>query len=242
MHVNGCRRFSWLFGLIAIAFAGGLGGTGCGGASTNARPAHGATGTAKTGGGPNRTITDATHLKYFADYDPDDYSGGNGDADNDDIKGPKDRDNDADNKTGSYYDRDDNSFRAFGHAARPADRKAITALVRRYIAVAAAGDGASACTLLYSALAKAVPETYGQPPGPAYLRGKTCAEVTTKLYARDHEQLHAYLRTLEVTGVRLDHNTGLVVLRFTGLPGRRIEVERERKGWKIGALLDRELP
>lgn len=229
MPVNDHGRFPWSLGLIAIVSVG-LGATGCGGASTSARVTHG---TPKAA---------ATQPKYFADYDPDDYASGVSDADNDDIKGPKDRDNDADNKTGSYYDDDDKSIRAFGHAAGAADRRAITALVKRYFTLAAAGDGSRACSLLHPALAKAVPESYGQPPGPAYLRGKTCAQVITKLFMRDHEQLNAYLGNLEVTGVRLDRNRGLAVLRFARLPGRQIQVEREHKTWKIGELLDRELP
>jgi hypothetical protein len=191
---------------------------------------------------PTATHTTPAHTGYVADYDPDDYSGGLSDADHDDIKGPKDHDNDTDNKTGSYYDPDDGTFRNFGKAAGAADKSSITALVRRYFIVAAARKGSTACSMLYSPLARAIPEEYGRPPGPVYLRGKTCAKVATKLFTRDHEQLQAYVGNLEVTGVRLDHDHGFAVLRFARLPGRQIQVQREHKAWKIDELLDRELP
>jgi hypothetical protein len=220
---------SRLFGLLAIV-ATGLFVSGCGRASTDARPAH----------APHNIA--ATNPHYFGDYDPDDYNTRLSDGDNDDIRGPRDRDNDLDNKTGSYYDRDDSSVRAFGRPAGAADRRAITALVERYFAAAATDDGHVACSLLYSKLARIIPESYGKPPGPAYLRGKTCPEVMTKLFARNHEQLSTYIASLQVASVRLDHNSGLAVLRFAALPGRQVEVEREHKKWKIYALLDRELP
>jgi hypothetical protein len=220
---------SRLFGLVALA-ASGLFVSGCGRASTDVRPAH----------APHNIA--ATNPHNFGDYDPDDYDTRFSDGDNDDIRGPRDRDNDLDNKTGSYYDRDDSSVRAFGRPAGPADQRAITALVKRYFTAAAADDGHMACSLLYSKLAKIIPESYGKPPGPAYLRGKTCPEVMTKLFERNHEQLSAYIASLQVAGVRIDHDGGRAVLRFAALPGRQIEVEREHKKWKIYALLDRELP
>lgn len=182
-------------------------------------------------------------LRYLSgDYDNDDYDSHGYDADNDDSKKPRDRDNDSDNESGSYYDSDDDSVRYFGHAASATDRRAITALVKRYYAVAAAENGRSACSMIASSIAKSVPEDLGRAPGPPYLHGGTCAVVVSKLFFQNHRQLAIYASTLRVTGVRLIGNRGLAVLGFRTLPGRQIGVMRESGMWKIDALLDGELP
>ncbi|HEY5194239.1 MAG TPA: hypothetical protein VIJ39_10265 [Solirubrobacteraceae bacterium] len=198
------------------------------------------------GGGATTTVSRATSTpsRTIGDYDSDDSgeSGRFNDADNDDIKGPKDRDGDADNSTGSYYDSDDDSIRDFGHAASAADQRAVTTLVKHYYTAAAADNGAAGCAVTYSTIAKLIREDQGHAPGPPYLRGNTCAVVMSKLFQHDQRQLKIYNALLRVTGVRLDHGHGFAVLGFDGLPGREIAVEREDGTWKIEALLDSELP
>lgn len=224
-----------LFGLCVVA----CGNTGNKGGGFVSQTSANASASATSASGARPTLH---HI--LSDYDNDDYESNQygGDGDDDDISGYTDRDGDSDNKSNSYYDGDDNNVRGFGHAASRAGRHAITALTKRYYAATAADDGANACSMMASALAKAIPEDQGRPPGPPYLRGKTCAVVMSKLFKQYHRQLAAYVATLDVDGVRISGGRGLAVLRFTTLPGRQIAVEREHGVWKIDALLDEELP
>ena len=136
-----------------------------------------------------------------------------------------------------------NSVLDYGRAASATDKQAVTALVKRYYAAAAAGEGATACSLIQSSLANAVAEDYGQAPGPSYLRGgKTCQAVMSLLFKHDHHQLIAEVRTLDMTRVRVKGNIGLAVLGFRAMPEREISVSREGSVWKINALLDSQLP
>ncbi len=156
------------------------------------------------------------------------------------AKADADKDNDI---TAPYDDKRHPDVFGFGQAASPADRQAVTALIERYYAAAAAEDGAKACSMIYVTLAEAVPEDYGtSPPGPAYMQGKTCPAILTLLFKHFHAQLAAGLPLLKVTRVRLEHRHGLAVLSFGKMPERQIAVRRERHTWKLEALLDSELP
>jgi hypothetical protein len=152
-------------------------------------------------------------------------SGGRGDRDYDDAHG--------------LYDSDNGEVTSYGKAATAADRQAITKLVEHYYAVAAASDGRSICALIYSSLAKAIPQEYGRYPGPAAWRGKTCAVVMSKVFKQLHRQVAMDVAALEVRGVRVNARHGLALLRFGKLSEERvISVEREGKAWKMDALFD----
>jgi hypothetical protein len=135
----------------------------------------------------------------------------------------------------------DDNIPAYGHEASAADRRAITALVERYYAAAAAGDGKTGCRLIYSSIAGAVPEDYGKPPGPAYSRGKTCPVVLAKVFGHIHGEA-AGLAVTAVTGVRVYRDRGFAELRSSVTPNGEIFVEREHGSWKIGALMGKEQP
>jgi hypothetical protein len=128
----------------------------------------------------------------------------------------------------------------YKHSASPADRRAITALVKRYYVAAAADNGAEACGMMYSILAESIPETYGRPPGPPELRGKTCAVVMSKLFKHVAGQPPPVLAATKVTGMHLvGVRKGLVELHSTAMSIGEIEVERERGVWKIAGLIGR---
>jgi hypothetical protein len=150
---------------------------------------------------------------------------------------------DSDDKDNDANSDDDIVVLNYGHAARAADERAITTLVNRYYAAAAADDGAKTCSMLYSILAEAVPEEYGQEPAPPALRGTTCAVVMSKLFRQRHRQFAAEAAALEVTSVRVKGTRGLAVLRFATTPEpRKISVRREHGVWKIKELLDSGMP
>jgi hypothetical protein len=142
----------------------------------------------------------------------------------------------------SHADADDDGVLLFGQAAGAADTRAVTALVKRYYAAAAASDGATGCSLLYSTIAGTVVENYGQPPGPPALRGGSCAVVMSKLFKQHRRQLAAEVATMQVTGVRVKGDQGLALLNFGSPPERHMLVRRERGAWKIGVFLDIGMP
>jgi ketosteroid isomerase-like protein len=130
----------------------------------------------------------------------------------------------------------------FGHKASPADRQAITALVKRYYAAAASDDGATACSLIYSTIAESVAEDYGQAPAPASLSGNTCEVVMSKLFRQVPQQPSAVLATTEVTGVRVNGRKGYALLRSKTIPAGDIPLQRELGTWRIGTLIGSALP
>jgi hypothetical protein len=129
------------------------------------------------------------------------------------------------------------NYAIYGHEASAADKRAITVLVNSYYAAAAADDGAKACSLIYSLFAEAIPEDYGQPPGPPELRGKTCAAVMAKLFKHVPGQPSAVLAKTKVTAVRVKGRNGYALLRSSRMPRGYIQVERELGAWKIGSLI-----
>lgn len=153
----------------------------------------------------------------------------------------QDRDDDSSN-TASYFDSDDYKPQDYPSQASLAEKQGVASLVRRYLSVAAADNGATACSLIYSLFEETIVENYGQPPaGPPALRGSTCAEVLNKLFKLSHRRLANEATMAHVASVRVEGNRGLVLLRFKALHGRMLEVHRERGAWKIDQLLTEEL-
>lgn len=223
----------------------GVGALGCGDSRTGTGSSSRDSATVEPGGIEAKRASDATRTggHVYGDYDTDDYYLiKSSDGDDDDGHKPKDGDGDFDNHSKSYYDRDDSSVREFGHAANATNRRAIEALVRRYFRAAAAKDGALACSMITSPLARSIPEDLGQSPGPPFFSGKTCAVVMTKVFKENSRQLTTDAARLKINRVRLSHGQGVVVLNFMPLPGRKIDVAQEHGAWKIQALVDSELP
>lgn len=149
-------------------------------------------------------------------------------------------DQDKDSTSGDYYDGDDGEIRYHGHAASAADVRAITALVKRYYEAAAARDGATACALTYYIATETLPEQYGQPPGPLWLRGaNTCPTLLTRVFKHFHRQLTV---PVVVTAVRVSGGRADALVGFRTLPAGFVEVRREGISWKIDGLLATALP
>jgi hypothetical protein len=154
------------------------------------------------------------------------------------LKGDSDSDSD------SYgLGPDPDTSRTFGYPVSASEARAITALVKRYYAIAATEDGARACTTMYSALAESLAETYGGPYGVPSLRGTTCAQVLSKLFKQRHGSIAADSATLRVVAVRALGRRGSVLLSFGGKrPTHYMEMRRELGSWKIDRMLDGESP
>ena len=155
-------------------------------------------------------------------------------------------DDDADEGVGSP-DADDGRTRGYGHAANAADEHAVTALVKRYYAAGAMGDGATACRLMSPRLAgepnlgDAAEEAYPPAPSAPSLHGKSCVQIMSLLFREDHRRLTADRATLYVIAVRIDGLHGLTLLGFRASPERQIPIVREGHAWKIDSLLDLEI-
>ncbi len=152
----------------------------------------------------------------------------------------RDGDGDTDNPGNSYYDNDDAEILAYGETANTKDRRQVAALVKRYYAVAVAGDGADGCSLTYSLVDESTVEDYDQ-SHPSQ-RGKSCAEVMSKLFEQDHAQLIAGYAKFHVTGVRVGGNRGYALLGVGARPERYLLIHRESGAWKIEALVESTLP
>lgn len=173
-----------------------------------------------------------------------------GDEDDDDTVaeisklGPADGDNDTDNDpkdnaSKGYHDSDDGAMETYGHHAGLADAQTLAALAKRYFVLAAAADGAKACSLIAVPLARAVPEQYGAPVGSSGRMGGTCAAILSKLFGRLHNQLaHA----IDVTGVRVSGAQAHVALGSATWPSSYFLMTRERGAWKVDGLLPVPLP
>ncbi len=155
------------------------------------------------------------------------------------LKADRDKDSDG---GGAGDDTNNNTMLDFGRAAGASDKRAITALLKRYYRAAAAENGAAACSMLYSTLAEGVPEDYGSYNGPTYMRGSTCPAVMTLLFKHYHRLLEIEVPKLKIAQVDLQERHGLAVLSFGTLPEREIQVEREGHVWRVTALIDTELP
>ena len=141
-----------------------------------------------------------------------------------------------------YRDSDDIEIVDYGRAASSAERQALTAVVERYYAAAAAADGRVACSLLALAFAKSIPEDYGRGggSGPAYLRGKTCSAVMSLLFKHEHRQLSD---KIEVTDVRIKGREALALLGTKTEHASYLILEHQRGGtWGIVGLLASVLP
>ncbi|HEX5309680.1 MAG TPA: hypothetical protein VFW38_11435 [Solirubrobacteraceae bacterium] len=151
----------------------------------------------------------------------------------------EDFDNDFKQQPRTYYDSDDGGVRGYGVAPASSVRKTLAAIVQRYFTAARSGDGRAACSLLTANFARAVPEDYGRPPGPADLRGSTCAAVMKRLFKLLHEELAG---GIVVADVRVAGSAALVLVGSSNQPAGEVRFLRKGSRWGIVGLLATPLP
>ncbi len=216
--------------LLALLAAGLLGGclAGCGGAGRGVSLTRTASGVLRAPAGLEGDEDDDDTLAGKLDTNK--YDDDSGDFDNDLKKGPK-----------RFYDSDDASVADYGHAASPAQARAVAAMVERYYHLLASDDGAAACSLLYPTVARTMTNDFSR-FGPSYLRGaETCAPVLSRL-GRHERTLPAEARQMVVVAVRVDGSRGLVLFGGPNMRASSITILREGSGWKIGVLIGTPLP
>lgn len=177
-----------------------------------------------------------THLplKGDSDHDARTWDDGYRTPDNDEDPGLDHQPSDA---REGYRDADDLDSLRVGIPESPANTRAIEALVRRYYAVAASGDGAKACAMMDRGFAESAPVAYGR-FGPPYLRGgKTCAQIAMLEFKHDHSLIST---KLVFTAVHEESpNRAYALFGSTTSPASFIGADRENGVWKIGSLLGR---
>jgi hypothetical protein len=150
-----------------------------------------------------------------------------------------DRDGDEPANSG-YRDADDGEIDAYGHAASAPEADTIASVVRAYYTAAASGDARRACALTYYLDAETLPEKYGEPPGPLWLKGaRTCPALLARVFARYHKKLTVPLvvTAVRVNGVHVDALVG-----FKTLAAGYVKLRREGSAWKVDGLLATPLP
>jgi hypothetical protein len=158
------------------------------------------------------------------------------------LRGDEDGDGD------SFDDYDDHLVLDYGHAAHDLDRRAASALVEAYFKAAVAARGATACALLSSTINKgdnlinAIPLEMRPGPESSITRHSGCPHALSVLFKQDHRTLANEFRSLRVSAVRVSGDAGFAVLRFTTKHERKLAIVRKGRAWKIGAVLDTELP
>jgi hypothetical protein len=150
---------------------------------------------------------------------------------------PKNTDaNDGDDDPGS---NDDEPVVDFGKAASPADARAITTLVKRFYAATSAANGPGICSLIYNVIAETIPENYENSPE---AKGRTCAEIMGKVFAKQHRQVARDRSRLRVTRVRVEGNKGIVIVYLGKHPEPYFLVHRQGSEWKMQRLFITTLP
>jgi hypothetical protein len=125
-----------------------------------------------------------------------------------------------------------------GVAAGEADRLAVSSIVKRYYAAVAADNGVQACSLLYQPLAKSFDEDYSEVSGPRELRGKSCIEITSKLFRHRRGQPTSDVSGIEVTGVRVVNDImAVALLHSPTMPVGDISLQREGGIWRVDEML-----
>lgn len=170
-----------------------------------------------------------------ADHPGDSENDNNHDTDDDPSEDYKPDEN------GLYHERDDGTVVAYGVPASASQARAITSLVKRYLAAAAHGDGSTACALLVPSLARALPSEDGEGTGPSYLRGATtCAALMSRLFQHTRARADGFV----VTGVRMDahaHNA-FALLGSRTAPASYISLQQEHDRWCVSQPVPVALP
>jgi hypothetical protein len=150
----------------------------------------------------------------------------------------RDGDDDIDSLGQGRYDADNDANPTFGPAASITERQAIVALIKRYYAAAAAGDGGKACSMLDPLIVEAVVEEHHRGKGPPSLRGNTCPQVASKVFKQRHRELTEDVAELQVGWVQLQARQAVTLVHFGAMRELIVRVHRSHGGWQMNALLD----
>ncbi len=149
-----------------------------------------------------------------------------------------DEDNDIDSLGQGRYDTDNDANPTYGPAASAGERTAIVSLIERYYRLAGAEKGAEACSLLYPLVAEATAEEHRPGKGPPALRGRTCGQVLSKIFAARHRELAEDVATMRVGWIQLQARQAVALVHFGPDRERVVRVHRAPGGWQMYVAID----
>lgn len=150
-----------------------------------------------------------------------------------------DAEGDEDNLSRSYYDGDDDPVMNLGGKASPVDAKALRELVTGYYRLAARGDGARACQLLYLPTAESVAEDYGSR---RVLRSGGCATALTEFFRSHRREFAVKADALRFVRLRVEGDRGATMVNFGHGGDRYLLVHREGGAWRLEMAFDVGMP
>lgn len=116
----------------------------------------------------------------------------------------------------------------------------ISALVRRYYAAAAAGNGVAVCAMLYPSFAEGLANGRSLKTQSGK---RACAAATKQQLSSQHRQLVADdAATMVVTEVHLNGDLALASLTFKSMPRSTLLLQRDQGHWTVGALVGNNFP
>jgi hypothetical protein len=153
------------------------------------------------------------------------------------VRDPTDRDDD---RPGSgRHDPDNDQSSTFGLPATVAQKRMFEVVIRSYYAVAAAGDGARACSLLYWLAAETLVNEQKQGKlGPA----RSCARLAAAQFDVRHAELREDARELALAEARVRERRAVALVVFAARRERLVPLHREGSTWKMDVLLDAGAP
>jgi hypothetical protein len=146
----------------------------------------------------------------------------------------------ADSSEQGWLDQDDDPVLNLGKAADSAESVKITRLLKAYYAAAASGRAAKACSMLYSVAVRSILEEERRPLG--HLKER-CAAVVGPLFARQHRDLVADVKSFTIVRMRTQGDNGRVVLHLpSAFKAREIDIRRVGGSWQVAQALDGAMP
>jgi hypothetical protein len=150
----------------------------------------------------------------------------------------RDGDEDIDSLGMGRYDSDGDATPTYGPTANATERRAIVALIKRYYVAAAAEEGIKTCSMLDPLIAEETVEEHRPGKGPPSLRGTTCSQVASKVFAQRHHELAADSATLQVAWIQLQARQAVTLVHFGSTRELIVRVHRAPGGWQMNNLLD----
>ncbi len=136
------------------------------------------------------------------------------------------------------YDTDNDANPTYGPPASANELQAMTELLHRYYAAAAAGDGRRACAILDPLVGEALLEEHHPGKGPRALRGPSCAQIAAKAFALHHRELVEDAATLKVGWAQTKAARAYVLVHFTPTRELLVFLHRSKGIWQMDTLLD----
>jgi hypothetical protein len=149
-----------------------------------------------------------------------------------------DEDGDIDTLGRGPYDSDNDANSKYGPPASVTERRAIVAFIHRYYAVALAGNGAAACSMLDPITAETLVERHRHGRGSRSLQGETCAQIMSKLFRLRHRELVEDVAAFRISVVDVRGNRGVALAPFAATREMQLIVHREHGAWSMEVPLD----